>query len=312
MATRHSDGSSTEAESDDDGIKEIEATQQDPVPQQDGPTEGFPFVWLVNRRDRSKVKVYFMPGMPAQVAGRNPPKGGINLGNDKQISNVHLVFISLASGIRVVDVSKFGTFLLRFGKRIRLPSFGVKPPFPQGQGPSCQHMSPDLQPGMVLQLGHSGRGMDDHGVETILPYTEAEFEIVAGEGQCGTGPHSSNKRKQDTEEVMDDHGRHPTFASAARQQAKRRRDSARARSGERYAEVQQRHVSNRGRNTKFQVHDKRAMERLVFFAHNENASKGGWQKRKKKGKGRKGWRLGHGKAGNGGQSGMRGERRGRS
>ena len=112
--------------------------------------------------------------------------------------------------------------------------------------------------------------------------------------------------------MMDDHGRHPTFASAAGQQAKRRRDSARARSGERYAEVQQRHVSNRGRNTKLQVHDKRAMERLVFFAHNENASKGGWQKRKKKGKGRNGWRLGHGKAGNGGQSGMRGERRGRS
>jgi len=38
--------------------------------------------------------------------------------------------------------------------------------------------------------------MDAYGVATWLPYTGAEFKVLAGEGQCGTGEHSSKRNKR--------------------------------------------------------------------------------------------------------------------
>jgi hypothetical protein len=38
--------------------------------------------------------------------------------------------------------------------------------------------------------------MDAYGVATWLPYTRAEFKVLAGEGQCDTGQHSSKRNKR--------------------------------------------------------------------------------------------------------------------
>lgn len=182
-------------------------------------------------------------------------------------------------------------------------------------------MSPDLTPGMIIQLGNGGPGMDSYGVESTRPYTGAEFEVIAGEGQCGTGPHSKSKRKiselsgvaEDVEEEQGDiRGRLSVAAVEMSFRAQARRQRARERSGERYAEAQ-RQTGSKSPNQKFQTHDKR---RMVFVVHNTAGKgkivgggrgtfgKGGKGKGRGKGtfgKGGKGKGKGRGKGGKGGK-----------
>ena len=152
----------------------------------------------------------------------------------------------------------------------------------------------DLQPGMVLQLGSGGLGMDSFGVASTIPYTGAEFMVTAGEGRCGTGPRSKSKRKVDElsgEVASDDddvevlgvgRGRRSAGAVNNGAQAKTRRHHAQSRSEDRYANVR-RKSGNKGSNQKLQTHDKR---RMVFMIHNKGYAKG--KGGKGKGKGGKG------------------------
>ena len=57
-------------------------------------------------------------------------------------------------------------------------------------------MSSTLITGDIIQLGNGGPSMDAYGVATWLPYTGAEFKVLAGEGQCDTGEHSSKRNKR--------------------------------------------------------------------------------------------------------------------
>ncbi len=133
-------------------------------------------------------------------------------------------------------------------------------------------MSADLQPGMIVQLGNGGPGMDSFGVVSTTPYTGAEFIVTAGEGQCGTGQHSKPKRKVD--ELSDDmasddddvglqgvrRGRRSDDAVWRGGQAMARRHGSRLRTEERYADAQ-RQIGSKGPNLKHQTYDKR---RMVF------------------------------------------------
>ena len=189
--------SEAETEAGDGSVDDVEATQQEmPAEPSEASVPARPFLLLVHRANGLQVKVTFDPGGPAKTAGRNRAMCDIHLGDDLHISGVHLVFISLGSGIRIVDVSSGGTYIVNreTGARTKLQQFGHKPPFPEGARPGCKDMSADLQPGMVVQLGNGGPGMDSFGVASTTPYTGAEFIVTAGEGQCGTGQHSKHKR----------------------------------------------------------------------------------------------------------------------
>ncbi len=301
--------SEAETEAGDGSGENVEATQQDlPAEPSAAPVPARPFLFLVNRANGQQVKVVYDPGGPAKSAGRNRAKCDIHPGDDFHISGVHLVFLFLGSGIRIVDVSSGGTYIVNpeTGVRTKLQKFGHKPPFPEGNRPGCKDMSMDLQPGIVLQLGSGGLGMDSFGVASTIPYTGAEFMVTAGEGRCGTGPRSKSKRKVDElsgEMASDDddvevlgvgQGRRSASAANNGAQAKARRHQAQSRSEDRYANVR-RKSGNKGSNQKLQTHDKR---RTVFLVHNKGNAKGKGGKGKvgkgeggkgKGGKGKSGW-----------------------
>ena len=100
----------TESDTEPD-IREVshhELTQDDSSPII-VPRKEFQFVILKHRTSEHSVKVFFKPGMPPQVAGRDP-NCDIFLGDNRQISWNHFVVVSLGSGFRIIDASKRGTF----------------------------------------------------------------------------------------------------------------------------------------------------------------------------------------------------------
>jgi hypothetical protein len=287
-----------------DEERDYVATQGDPLLSEDEETavKEVPYMYFRHILTNKMIKVYFRPER-AQFAGRNP-KSDIYLGDDGQISDVHFLVISLGSGFKILDVSSRGTFLIDPEKtRTKLKKFcGGKPPFPEGCGPTNQDMSRTLKVGDIIQLGNGGSGVGPFGEATVRPYTKAEFEIVAGEGECG-GKHGGKKRRhKDISENDDEHERDDEHesgrASAVRpREAEQQRKAARVQVQQnRWAKAQatiakghkgkgKRSSSGRPGNHVINTAEKRALKEMmnhVFTVRNRSGKgKGG------KGKGRR-------------------------
>ena len=254
--------------------------------------------------------------MPPQVAGRDP-NCDIFLGGNRQISWNHFLVVSLGSGFHIIDVSKRGTILISKRGRVKLKKCKL-PPYSEDERPTNQDMSHTLSLGDILQLGHKEPCQDAMGVMIMPAYEDAEFEIMAGEGQCGTGDHSraaaNRKRNRDESCIDEDNAaERPKYAKTFKFGA-----AARARRGEaketmperRYAETQRRlakyqnkagrelhsgsqeriktqHKSGQGINRKNQRWSARKMENITFHVLN--------MKGKGKGKGKQGKGTGKGK-----------------
>jgi hypothetical protein len=238
------------------------------------------------------------------------PNCDIFLGDNRQISWNHFVVVSLGSGFHIIDASKRGTFHISKRGRVQLKKFKL-PPYSEEERPKNQDMSHTLAVGDILQLGHKEPCQDAMGVLVMPAYEDAEFEILAGEGQCGTVDHSrapANRKRNRDESCVDEE-----IVAAGRKSAKAFKvgDAARARRGEakenmpkrRYAQVQRllskgqnkvdkgsmsgtqvqtksQHSSGRGINWKNQSRSVRKMKSISFHMFNT--------KGKGKGKGKQG------------------------
>ena len=181
-------------------------------------------------------------------------------------------------------------------------------------------MSHTLALGNILQLGHKEPCQDAMGVMITPPYEEAEFVVLAGEGQCGTGDHSTAaaKRKRNRDESGSDEesvaaGRKSAKAFKGGAAARARRSEAKENMPKRrYARVRwiiskdqnkvdkqsnsgiqvqtkSQHTSGQGINRKNQSRSVRRMKGITFHVLN--------MKGKGKGKGKQG--KGTGKQGKG-------------
>jgi len=234
----------------------------------------------------------------------------IFLSDNRQISWNHFIVVSLGSGLHIIDASKRGTFLISKRGRVKLKKYKL-PPYSEDERPTNQDMSHTLAIGDILQLGHKEPHQDAMGVMVMPAYEDAEFEILAGAGQCGTGDHSraaaSRKRNRDDSCVDEE----SVGAGRKSMKAFKGGDAARARRGEakesipkrRYAQVRRvlskgqnkgvkdstsgtqvqtksQHTSGQGINRKKQSRSVRKMKSISFHVFN--------MKGKGKGKGKQG------------------------
>lgn len=147
-----------------------------------------------------EFKLLFRPGEAgtAQTIGRGP-KCTFPLPKDPKmlVSGLHCVFLSLARGINVVDLSRNGTFVIsgKSGERRQLQKFEAPFPFPATQTPSGKFMA-QLHVGDILQFG-SETTQGQEGVRTQVEYKGAEYLVVEGAGCCGLGSRGPLSKKRE-------------------------------------------------------------------------------------------------------------------
>ena len=254
-----------------------------------------PYVILEGISDKSfSAKIPFEPGCQAITVGRCPACT-IRVPDDIDalVSRQHFVVITLGSGFYVVCVGQNGMFVIRNGERIECPIFQHKAPFQPGGIPTKKNMV-KIQAGDTLQLGRGATRLGPMG-EAIFPeYKKAEYKIVKGDGECGTGERTNkNKKKRKLDSTDGDVP--PHFESKARRKTARAEGQAR-----RFSEAQ-RSISkcakaadtygSKGPNTKANTSDKREMKSMlqrIFTVYNVKG------KGKGKGKGTT-WTDGSGK-----------------
>ena len=180
------------------------------------------YLVLRHTGDRSEIKIPYTPGASARIVGRGE---GADFRIDyPQVSKEQAVVIFLGSGIYIVDVGRNGIFMKKAAdaKREKLPVFPAKPPFPPEHRPKMKDMFGPLQPGMIIQIGNGGPGMDELGGQSFSENRDAEYEIVRGEGSCGVGEHSRKRKDKDEARLSDDRGQKSAAAIAIGEAARKR------------------------------------------------------------------------------------------
>jgi len=235
-------------------------------------------------------------------------KCSIQLPSDPKllVSGQHFVIITLGSGFYIVDVSRHGTFIIRDGVRKQLPKYPLKAPWPDSALPQKKDMV-GIKVGDILQLGCGNSVLGPMGQAVMAVYSGAEYVVLAGEGQCGTGERSEGeksgkKKRKNIEEAekCDEPGQKSAAAMRRNEESNARRKYSKQSgalnrfSGACRNIAAQQSSGNRAKNTKFHIKNKRAMKNLVFHVHNnfkrgESAGKGkGGKGNGGKGKGGKG------------------------
>jgi hypothetical protein len=278
-------------------VEPFELTQEPMgvVKEESGANSQINYLVLRHTGTNSMIKIYYKPGKPAQIIGRGDQADFCI--PFPQVSTVQALVISLGSGIFLVDVGRNGMFVKLDNKRIKLPVFPHKPPFPEDIRPKMTDMFGPLKVGMLIQIGNSGPGMDELGVQCLLENCDAEYEVLPGEGVCGVGEHSRAKRKAEDKDGDTGGGsaRKSVRAAASGQAAKKRRKRAKSKApAERHTETQ-RNIGSKGSNLKYQTFNKRATKKLTFNIYNAKTT---GENRGKGGKGRD-WGNGKGKGGKG-------------
>ncbi len=272
-----------------------------------------PFVILKGISDASfSAKIPFKPGGQAITVGRSPACTTV-LPDDREerVSRQHFVIIGLGSGLYVVCVGQNGMAVIRDAQRIECPVFPHKAPFKAEILPTKKDMV-KIEVGDILQLGRGDSTLGALGEAIFSEYKHAEYEIVHGDGVCGTGEHCRKKKEKRSHDDSENDASPRKPGMMQSHESKSRRRKARIEGqARRFSEVQRSMAQsakpalkygNKGPNTKANTTNKREMKNMlqqVFSVWNHNAKgkgKGKGTFGKGKGKGTFGKRgLGKGK-----------------